>query len=183
MTLQETGIIMDILTTAYPRFYSGRDAPDQGQTLRLWAEMFAEDDVAFVAAAVKSYIAMDQKGFPPHIGAIKNAMLALRQSREPDEDRAVEMLRRAAANSAYGAEEEFARLPESLRRMAGSPAQLYEWSQMDSDIFNSVVLSHLRRSFLLRRESSRRDALLPGEVKRVLAGLRGPAAPALGAPE
>lgn len=59
MTRQETGIIMDILTTAYPAFYNGRNAPDMRMTVNLWAEMFAEDDVKIVAAAVKALIATD----------------------------------------------------------------------------------------------------------------------------
>ena len=45
MTRQETGIIMNILTTAYPRFYSGQDAPDPRKTMSLWAEMFRDDPV------------------------------------------------------------------------------------------------------------------------------------------
>ena len=68
MTRQETGIIMDILATAYPRFYSGPNAPDPVKAVALWAEMFAEDDVAIVAAAVKALIATDDKGFPPTSG-------------------------------------------------------------------------------------------------------------------
>ena len=59
MTFEETGVIMDILQTAYPRFYSGPNAPDKVKTLRLWAEMFARDDVALVAAAVKGLIETD----------------------------------------------------------------------------------------------------------------------------
>lgn len=42
--------------------------------MRLWAEMFARDDVALVAAAVKALIESDSKGFPPHIGAVKENM-------------------------------------------------------------------------------------------------------------
>ena len=69
MTIEETGVIMDILTTAYPRFYSGPDAPDRMKTLTLWAEMFVHDDVALVAAAVKALIESDSKGFP-HISVL-----------------------------------------------------------------------------------------------------------------
>ena len=54
MTRRQTGIIMDILSTAYPQFYAGADAPDPAKTVALWAEMFAEDDVVMVAAAVGS---------------------------------------------------------------------------------------------------------------------------------
>ena len=54
MTIQETGLIMDILSTAYPQFYAGARAPDPQKTMALWAEMFASDDVRQVAAAVKA---------------------------------------------------------------------------------------------------------------------------------
>ena len=171
MTRQETGVIMDVLTAAYPRFYSGPDAPDKRQTVNLWAEMFADDDVALVAAAVKSYIAADRKGFPPHIGAIKNAMPELTRSGEPDAAQAWALVRRAASRSAYGAREEFERLPEDIRRIVGAPSQLFEWSQMDSDVFNSVVASNFQRAWTARTESRRRQALLPGGVRRVIAGL------------
>ena len=70
MTRQETGIIMNILATAYPRFYAGADVPDPEQTLNLWAGMF-DEPVELVAAAVKALIATDSKGYPPHIGAVK----------------------------------------------------------------------------------------------------------------
>ena len=54
MTLQETATIMDILTAAYPHFYGGKRAPDEKNTLSLWASVFADDDVRLVAAAVKA---------------------------------------------------------------------------------------------------------------------------------
>ena len=71
MTRQETGIIMDILTAAYPRFYSSTTGPDMRNAIKLWADMFAHDEVALVAAAVKSVIESDEKGFPPTIGQVK----------------------------------------------------------------------------------------------------------------
>lgn len=169
MTRRETAIIMQILKTAYPAFYGRPDAPDMAQTLELWTELFAGDDVALVAAAVKSYIASDVKGYPPHIGAIKNELHALASAGELDEQEAWELVRRAASRSGWGAQEEYERLPEAVRRMT-SPGQLYEWSQMDSDAFNSVVASNFRRVWRARRESRRREALLPPEVRRAVAG-------------
>ena len=80
-------------------------------------------------------------------------------------------MRRAASRSAYGAREEFERLPEDIRRIVGAPSQLFEWSQMDSDVFNSVVASNFQRAWTARTESRRRQALLPGGVRRVIAGL------------
>lgn len=169
MNLEQTGIIMDILRTAYPRFYSGPKAPDMRQTLQLWNELFKDDDAALVAAAVKSYIVTDIEGYPPHIGAIKAAMYQLTSAGDLDEQEAWELVRRAASRSGWGAQEEYDKLPEAVRKMT-SPGQLYEWSQMDSDAFNSVVASNFRRSWRVRQESRRRDALLPAEVRRAITG-------------
>lgn len=173
MTFKETGIIMDILHTAYPRFYSGPNVPDRDQTLSLWAKMFADDDMALVAAAVKTFIVEDQKGFAPSIGEIKNVMLRLTQRGDMDEEEAWHLVRRAVSNSGWSAQEEFDRLPEKLQQMVGSPSQLHEWSQMDSDVFNSVVASNFRKSYRTRQESRRLDALLPTDIKRVISGLSG----------
>lgn len=172
MTRQETGAIMDILATAYPRFYSGREAPDPAKTLNLWAAMFAGEPVELVAAAVKCYIAEDDKGYPPHIGAIKNAVYRLQSHAEPDEAEVWERIRRAIANSAYGAAEEFAALPEPLQRLVGSPGQLRDWAMMDSAAVSGVVASNVQRAWRARRESRRREMLLPEEVRRALAGGR-----------
>lgn len=169
MNLHETGMVLDVLETAYPRMFSGPGSFDRQKTLGLWAKMFADDDAAVVAAAAKCFIAGDTKGFAPSIGQLKNIMLRLRDPGGLDEDQAWELIRKAASNSGYGAREEYERLPEDLRRIC-SPGQLYEWSQMDSDVFNSVVGSNFRRSWRARLESRRRDALLPADVKQALAG-------------
>jgi len=172
MTRHETGIIMDILNTAYPGFYNRPGAPDRVRTLDLWAELFADDDVALVAAAVKAYIASDEKGYPPHIGAVKNAMHALSRTGELDAAQAWELVRKAVSRSGYEAAKEYRKLPESLQRMT-SPGQLHEWSQMDSNAFNSVVASNFQKAYRVRQESNRRDALLPADVKRVITGVAG----------
>ena len=71
MTLQETAQIMDILTIAYPQFYNGKNAPDPQKALILWSSMFADDDAAVVAAAIKALIVSDPGNFPPSIGTVK----------------------------------------------------------------------------------------------------------------
>lgn len=170
MNLKETLQIMAVIKSEYPSF-GGRDlsGSDLDRKAALWQEMFADDDYRLAAAALKCFIAEDTKGFAPSIGQIKDIMVRLMDADGMDEDRAWELLRQAVSRSGYGAREEYDRLPEELRRMC-SPGQLYEWSQMDSDVFNSVIGSHFRKSYRARRESQRRDALLPADVRRVLAG-------------
>lgn len=165
MTRQETGIIMDILTTAYPAFYNGRNAPNMRMTVNLWAEMFAEDDVKIVAAAVKALIATDDKGFPPHIGAVKGRIRQISNPDEMTEQEAWTYIAKALRNSSYNAEEEFAKLPPILQDVVHAPQQLREWARMDEATVQSVVASNLQRSFRAKAQSRRDFEALPQDVQ------------------
>lgn len=171
MTLEETGVIMDILTTAYPRFYSGPDAPDMMKTLTLWAEMFARDEVALVAAAVKALIEADERGYPPHIGAVKAKLRLLTSGGEMSETEAWGIVAKALRNSAYGSREEFEKFPPVIKRLVGSPAQLKEWGAMDSETVHSVVASNFQRSYRSILQREREVAMLPPDVKALVGKL------------
>lgn len=171
MTIEETGIIMDILKTAYPRFYSGPNAPDKMKTLRLWAEMFARDDVALVAAAVKALIESDSKGFPPHIGAVKEKLRLISAGDEMTEAEAWGIVAKALRNSAYGSREEFDKFPPVIKRIVGSPSQLREWSMMDSETVHSVVASNFQRSYKAIAQREKELAKLPPDVKALVGKL------------
>ena len=165
MTRQETGIIMDILTTAYPTFYNGRNAPDMRMTVNLWAEMFAEDDVKIVAAAVKALIAMDDKGFPPHIGAVKGRIRQISNPDEMTEQEAWALISKALRDGYYNAEAEFAKLPPLVQDVVHDPRQLWEWSMMDESTVQSVVASNVQRSFRAKAQSRRDFEALPKDVQ------------------
>ena len=165
MTRQETGIIMDILTTAYPAFYNGRNAPDMRMTVNLWAEMFAEDDVKIVAAAVKALIATDDKGFPPHVGAVKNRIRQISNPDEMTEQEAWALISKALRDGYYNAEAEFAKLPPLVQDVVHDPRQLREWSMMDESTVQSVVASNVQRSFRAKAQSRRDFEALPKDVQ------------------
>lgn len=165
MTRQETGIIMDILTTAYPAFYNGRNAPDMRMTVNLWAEMFAEDDVKIVAAAVKALIATDDKGFPPHIGAVKNRIRQISNPDEMTEQEAWALISKALRDGYYNAEAEFAKLPPLVQDVVHDPRQLREWSMMDESTVQSVVASNVQRSFRAKAQNRRDFEALPKDVQ------------------
>lgn len=165
MTRQETGIIMDILTTAYPAFYNGRNAPDMRMTVNLWAEMFAEDDVKIVAAAVKALIATDDKGFPPHIGAVKGRIRQISNPDEMTEQEAWALISKALRDGYYNAEAEFAKLPPLVQDVVHDPRQLREWSMMDESTVQSVVASNVQRSFRAKAQSKRDFEAMPKDVQ------------------
>lgn len=171
MTIQETGAIMDILTTAYPRFYAGANAPNPRRTMALWAEMFAEDDVRLVAAAVKALIAADEKGFPPHIGAVKAQLRKLTAPEVLTPMEAWALVLRAIKRSGYESRREFDRLPPVLQRLVGSPSQLRDWGMMDEDTVNSVVASNFQRSYQARAKADADYQALPADVRSALSAV------------
>ena len=61
MNQTETLQIMAVLRGAYPAFYQDMVRKDAESVVALWTEMFAEEDVAIVAAAVKALIATDDR--------------------------------------------------------------------------------------------------------------------------
>ena len=80
MNQTETLKIMAVLRGAYPAFYRDMSRKEAESVVALWTEMFADVDAAIVAAAIKALIATDDKGFPPHIGAV---MAKVRQITQP----------------------------------------------------------------------------------------------------
>lgn len=70
MTQQETAQVLTLLRAAYPAFYRKTTAQEAEIAVRLWAEMFAEDDYGIVQYALKQLIA-DHSGYPPDIAALK----------------------------------------------------------------------------------------------------------------
>lgn len=185
MTRQETGIIMNILTTAYPRFYSGQDALDPCKTISLWAEMFRDDPVELVAAAVKALIATNEKGFPPHIGTVKASMRKLVQPDEMTEMEAWRLVRQAIRGASMSpssrlitaaggvdnrssAQRHFEALPPILQRVVGCPEQLAAWEQVEDDKIDTVIQSNFMRSYRARAQQEREYQALPQDVRAMI---------------
>lgn len=173
MNRQETGIIMDILSTAYPRFYSGPDMPNPEHIMNLWAELFAEEAVEIVAAAVKALIAGDEKGYPPHIGAVKARIRQITRPQELTDGEAWALVAKAIRNSGYDSGAEFDRLPESVRRIVGTPSQLRDWATMDSGTVHSVVASNFRSAYRSLQDRRKLYDALPADVRALARRIAG----------
>lgn len=170
MTRQETSAIMDILRAAFPAYYRRIDQQEAKAAIALWAEMFADDDVRDVALAVKSLIATRVEGYPPTIGAVKEAMQKTHKQ-GLDETEAWNLVTRALKNGTYGAKKEFDRLPPECQRVVGSPEQLKIWAQMPPETVESVVGSHFRRLYRERAKTEREYSMLPTDVRNAIEGI------------
>lgn len=160
--------IMAVLRGAYPQFYRGISRKEAEDTVNLWLDIFRQDDANLVAAAVKSLIDTDEKGFPPHIGAVKAKIRLLTAREEMTEAEAWGIVSKAIRNGTYGSQEEFEKLPPVLKRIVGSPNMLREWARMDSDTVHSVVASNFQRSYRAVSAREREIAKLPPDVREIV---------------
>ena len=169
MTREETLAIMSVLKAAYPAFYKDMKRSEAESVVNLWSSMFADESADLVAAAVKAHIATDERGFPPHIGAIKASIAKLMEPEEMTEFEAWALVEKACRNSQYGSSEEFYKLPEICQRLVGSPRQLREWGMMDAETVGSVIASNFQRSYRARAKYEREQMALPSDVKALMA--------------
>lgn len=179
MTREETLGIMGVLKAAYPAYYKDLNRRDAEQVVDLWSTMFVDDPVEVVAAAVKRHIATDTKGFPPHIGAIKASIGAMKKPEELTELEAWELVRKSLRNASVApqsvgpdgktsARRSFEQLPDIVQRIVGSPEQLADWAGMDTETINSVVASNFQRSYKARAAKDREFLALPADVRETM---------------
>ena len=70
-------MVMAIIKEFYPAFHKDK-TPEQIQvSVRLWHEMFKDDDGNQVLAAVKAFVATDTKGFPPSVDRLSKDLCSL----------------------------------------------------------------------------------------------------------
>ncbi len=165
MTRKETLDLLAVMQAAYPNFYKGMNRQQADAVVDLWATMFAEEPAQIVAMAVKAHIASDTKGFPPHIGAIKEAIGKLLQPETMTEQEAWSLVDKATRNAAYEAEKEFSKLPPLAQKLVGSPNSLRAWALMDADTVSSVVASNFQRSYRAEVAKQKELQALPSDVR------------------
>lgn len=170
MTFEDTRTILTILKTEYPQSFRGMSKEDGRARLNLWAELFADDDVRLVGAAVKAIIVAGNREFAPNIGQIKEQMRKLTAKDEKTEAEAWTRIHKAISNSAYEADAEFRRLPPILQKLVGSASQLHDWATMDSDELNTVVASNVQRAYRTMQQRETETAKLPSDIKAFIAG-------------
>lgn len=167
MNKQETAQILAIIKTAYPQFYAKGNQQDINNAINLWHDMFTDEDVGTVALSVKALIACDTTGFPPTIGKVKEYISKLQEPTETTEQEAWGYVRKALSNSMYNSEEEFKKLPDTIKNVVGDPKCLKEWSMANKDQLETVIASNFMRSYRTRSRNEKEFAKLPKSIKNM----------------
>ena len=155
MTKEEAGKVLAVINAYYPYFFKDMNAEGKRGILELWHRQFADYDYAMVNAALDAYIAVDEQNRAPNVGVLKALIRKMTQPDDMTEQEAWELVAKALRNSGYNSSEEFERLPDHIKRVVGSPNQLREWSQMDTETLHSVVASNFQRSYRARVKSDK----------------------------
>ena len=160
MTEKETTQILMAISTMFPHFKAG----DRATTIKMWTECLGDLTYDQVSNAVKEFIMSDTKGFPPTVGQIRANVAGHRPAEIMGEGRAWELVYNALQNGYYGAEEEYNKLPEDVRRALGGAGQLRQWAVMDLDSI-SVAESNFKRSYRAVVEQRARMEALPANMR------------------
>lgn len=168
MELKQALQVLAVLKAAYPQHYRGLSDGDIRAMATLWASMF-EEPFADVMQAVKAHIVTDARGFCPTIGAVKEQLARMRESRRGGaltEHEAWELVRQALKNGYYGAQQEFAKLPPVVQKILGGPSQLRDWALLPDEQVGTVIASNFMRSYRARAAWESDVEKLPASVRR-----------------
>ena len=144
MTENDAKKIMLVMTVAYPNY----KVADIDATAQIWARLLSDYTYAQVDAALRAYILTESKGFAPTIGQIVEKIALLNQPEIPTGLEAWAMVRTAASNSTYHAEEEFEKLPSCVQRAVGSPGNLEKWAKTEQTFSGSDIKENWTALFL-----------------------------------
>ena len=140
MNREDTKKLLELISVYYPSY----NPKDKSATLNAWAAMLPDVSYESMVEALKAFVRTSDSQFAPNIGQLL-ARLDSIQNGDVDDGEAWNLVYRAICNSAYNAEEEFAKLPEDIQETLHDPSQLREWAVSD---INGNALQVIHSNFL-----------------------------------
>ena len=162
MTRDEIKKVMMVISTTYPNW----KPENMSNTVDVWAGIFKEYPSEAIEKATLEYIRNDTKGFAPVPGQII-AYIDV-GIKELSSQEAWSLVSKAASNSNYHSEEEFAKLPKEIQIAVGSAANLKELGQMNISTAQSVEKSLFEREYKTAVERIRHEKQTPDGVKQMI---------------
>ena len=158
MTVQETKQVIAVIANTYPSF----QPKDFEGTVRAWAWALEPYDFTEVQKGLAAYIRNDTSGYAPTVGQlVGKARETL--SGELSDGEAWGMVVIALRNGTYGAEREFAKLPEVVQRAVGSPQVITQWAQLEESMLTGAEAS-FKRAYKAETSRAQSKRSLTGTV-------------------
>lgn len=171
MKRDEIIALIAVIQATYPTHFTRFDAKMADNLIRSWELVLEGYTYEQASAGLRAYLMTDTKGFPPVPGQVIDCIHKLKT---PDMtgNEAWTMVRKALRNGLYGAEEEFAKLPDNVKKAVGSAENLRQLALMKSDELETVEKSHFIRIFDNVNRREKEVAKLPESVRALLTGNR-----------
>lgn len=167
MTREEFAVLVKAMKAVYSseNFIADKDA------FNVWYGLLQDLPYEQANLAVQKY--MTSERFPPTIADIRTKATEIIAPVEESmsELQAWALVQKAIRNSAYHAEEEFAKLPEACQRAVGTAVNLKEWALMDSDQVATIEQSHFVRNYRASVQRMKEEARLPENVRMLIADM------------
>ena len=138
------------------------------ETVDVWNMMLEEYSYSQISTALKTYVHSDTSGFAPSIGQLLDKLHAIQNPQELNEMEAWSLVSKALRNGYYGAVEEFNNLPPLVQKAVGSPDNLRNWSQTDTNSIENVVQSNFMRSYRLVVNRENEIKKMPADVRTLI---------------
>ena len=164
MTRDETVKIIRIMCDCYPNYKPS----NLSETVDVWNMMLEEYSYSQISIALKTYVHSDTSGFAPSIGQLINKLHEVQSPQELNEMEAWLLVSKALRNGTYGAVEEFNKLPPLVQKAVGSPDNLRNWAQTDSESIENVVQSNFIKTYraVVNRENEIKK--MPADVRTLI---------------
>lgn len=164
MTEKEVKQLLAMTQAVYPNY----NPPSREAAVNAWLMCLSEYDNNVVMAAFKAYITTDTSGFAPSIGQLLDKLHAIQNPQELNEMEAWSLVSKALRNGYYGAVEEFNNLPPLVQKAVGSPDNLRNWSQTDTNSIENVVQSNFIKTYrtVVNRENEIKK--MPADVQTLI---------------
>lgn len=164
MTRDETIKLLMVIQSAYPNF----KPPDKTVAVDTWYTMLRDMDYNVVQMGLRAYITSDTSGFAPSIGQLINTIYLTQNLQELNEMEAWALVSKALRNGYYGAVEEFDNLPPLVQKAVGTPDNLRNWSQTNTESVENVIQSNFMRSYrtVVKREEEIKK--MPADVQALI---------------
>lgn len=164
MTRDETVKIIRVISAAYPNYKPN----DLTETINVWAAMLSDCSFDEISIALKAYIRTDNSGFAPSVGALIEKARTIQNPAELNEMEAWALVSKALRNGSYGADEEYNKLPPIIQKAVGSPSQLKNWAEIESEDVESVIQSNFLRSYRVSLQRQKELEKLSPDIKALI---------------
>lgn len=138
------------------------------ETVDVWNMMLNEYDYSQISTALKAYVHSDTSGFAPSIGQLINKLHEVQSPQELNEMEAWLLVGKALRNGTYGAIEEFNKLPPLVQKAVGSPDNLRNWAQTDSESIENVVQSNFMRTYRTVVNRAKEYQKMPKDIQALI---------------